>query len=202
MRLSSVAQGCSVVPNISAMLGPYRSQSHRPVRAPLRLRACARLEATVLLPTPPLPLATAITCFTPSIFVAPGEVAAGGFFRSMSTCGVRTPGTADSACMHSRWICCAILGSSTARDNFTNTSSPRTSAFSTKPNETMSRLKPGYFTALSASRTDSAFNDGMDRISSLRAAHLKRIFADGWAENRAPRGIWPPCAAPPADRRL
>ena len=128
------------------------------MRAPPKLRAWARFEATVLLPTPPLPLATAITCLTPSILVAPGEAAAGGFFKSISTWGVRNPGTEASAVMHSRWICWETFGSSTASESLTKTSSPRTSADSTKPNETISRLKPGYFTDLSASRTISEFN--------------------------------------------
>src|SRR6266536_5097171 len=41
------------------------SASVRPTRRPCMCRATARLAATVDLPTPPLPLATAITCFTP-----------------------------------------------------------------------------------------------------------------------------------------
>src|ERR671925_2256863 len=41
------------------------SASRRPTSAPLLNRAAARLTATVDLPTPPLPEATAIVCFTP-----------------------------------------------------------------------------------------------------------------------------------------
>src|SRR6267378_3673806 len=41
------------------------SASRRPTSAPAFLRAAARLTATVDLPTPPLPDATAIVCFTP-----------------------------------------------------------------------------------------------------------------------------------------
>src|SRR6187200_738384 len=41
------------------------SASISPTRWPCRCSATARLAATVDLPTPPLPLATAITCFTP-----------------------------------------------------------------------------------------------------------------------------------------
>jgi hypothetical protein len=87
-----------------------------------------------------------------------GEAAAGGFFKSISTWGVRNPGTEASAVMHSRWICWETLGSATASESLTKTSSPRTSADSTKPNDTISRLKPGYFTDLSASRTISELN--------------------------------------------
>src|SRR6266545_93523 len=41
------------------------SASIRPTERPCMWRAIARFAATVDLPTPPLPLATAITCFTP-----------------------------------------------------------------------------------------------------------------------------------------
>jgi hypothetical protein len=57
--------GCSSAPNISARLGPYKSQSHSPVRRPCDWNAAARFAATVDLPTPPLPLATATIRFTP-----------------------------------------------------------------------------------------------------------------------------------------
>ena len=45
-------------------LGPYTSASSSPTLAPEAARAAARLAATVLLPTPPLPLATAIKLVT------------------------------------------------------------------------------------------------------------------------------------------
>src|SRR5688572_8555168 len=50
-----------VSPTMRGMFGPYRSASSRPTRAPVRLKATARFRATVDLPTPPLPLATART---------------------------------------------------------------------------------------------------------------------------------------------
>src|SRR3990172_6541927 len=43
------------------------SQSSRPVRAPRCASATARLTATVVFPTPPLPLLTAIVCLTNGI---------------------------------------------------------------------------------------------------------------------------------------
>ena len=47
------------------MFGPVMSASSRPTAAPARASATARLTLTVLLPTPPLPDATAITFLTP-----------------------------------------------------------------------------------------------------------------------------------------
>src|SRR5687767_14364815 len=41
------------------------SESMSPIRRPLLASASARFAATVDLPTPPLPLATAITCLMP-----------------------------------------------------------------------------------------------------------------------------------------
>jgi hypothetical protein len=55
---SAVPSGPSLMPNIMPMLGPYRSASSRPTLRPFFARAQARLAATVLLPTPPLPLPT------------------------------------------------------------------------------------------------------------------------------------------------
>ena len=45
-------------------LGPYTSASRSPTLAPEAARDAARLAATVLLPTPPLPLATAMKLVT------------------------------------------------------------------------------------------------------------------------------------------
>ena len=53
--------------NMAAWLGPYISASNTPTRLPLAAIAMARLAVTVDLPTPPLPDATAIICFTPSV---------------------------------------------------------------------------------------------------------------------------------------
>ena len=44
--------------------GPYISRSKRPTLSPLFFKPQAIFEATVDLPTPPLPLAIAITFFT------------------------------------------------------------------------------------------------------------------------------------------
>src|SRR5439155_6440774 len=51
-------------PILMGMLGPYTSASIRPTFAPARLSATERLTATVVFPTPPLPLLIAITCLT------------------------------------------------------------------------------------------------------------------------------------------
>src|SRR6266568_3987416 len=107
------------------------SQSHRPTRAPVCSSATARFAATVDLPTPPLPLATAITCLTPGIRAAPMPAPA-------------PPGGAG------------IFGSFVASASCTLTSPLSIWIDFTKPNETMSRLKPGYFTDFNAVFTCSS----------------------------------------------
>ena len=63
--LSSLFVGWPSSPSISGTFGPVMSASSRPTAAPSRASATARFTATVLLPTPPLPDATASTFFTP-----------------------------------------------------------------------------------------------------------------------------------------
>src|SRR5260370_11507669 len=67
MCLSAVAPGCSVAPSIIGTFGPYTSASSKPTLLPRFAKASARFTATVVLPTPPLPLATATRFFTPGI---------------------------------------------------------------------------------------------------------------------------------------
>src|SRR3954453_17486176 len=62
----SLARGWPSSPSIIGMLGPVMSASSRPTDAPARARATARFTDTVLLPTPPLPDATAMTFFRPA----------------------------------------------------------------------------------------------------------------------------------------
>src|SRR6266446_1572499 len=67
MCLSAVASGCCVAPSIIGTFGPYTSASSNPTLCPSFAKASARFTATVVLPTPPLPLATATRFFTPGI---------------------------------------------------------------------------------------------------------------------------------------
>src|SRR6478735_8773006 len=57
--------GTSGAPSIVGIDGPNTSASSRPTLAPWRASASARFTATVDLPTPPLPAATAMTFFGP-----------------------------------------------------------------------------------------------------------------------------------------
>src|SRR5438552_3685271 len=67
MRRSASARGSSVEASIKGTLGPYTSASSSPILWPSFSSARARLTATVVLPTPPLPLATATRFFTPGM---------------------------------------------------------------------------------------------------------------------------------------
>src|SRR5256885_2239822 len=78
------------------------SASRRPTSAPALRRAAARFTATVDLPTPPLPDATAIVCLTPGkISEGLGREKAGRTLAVIRTSTPVTPGsspTASSAC--------------------------------------------------------------------------------------------------------
>src|SRR5437773_2264303 len=128
------------------------SQSHKPTRVSVCSSATARFAATVDLPTPPLPLATAMTCLIPGIRVAPTPAPApvGGAWMSIKTLALRTPSMARSACSASFLIVAGTFGSFVARASCTLASPLSILTDLTRPNDTMSRVKPGYFTDFSA----------------------------------------------------
>ena len=104
--------------------------------------ASAKLAATVDLPTPPLPLAIAITRATPGIGCGPRGRAPGAASRTIST-GPGMPGMAAIVARTASSICCttsafAVLGASRTVTPLEDTSMSRT-----MPKETMSREKPG-----------------------------------------------------------
>src|SRR5438552_4851690 len=134
------------------------SQSHRPTRAPVWSNATARLAATVDLPTPPLPLATAITCLTSGIRVAPMPAPAppGGAWISIKTFALRIPSIPRNARSASFLIAAGTFGSFVASASCTLTSPLLIWIDFTKPNDTMSRVKPGYFTDFNAVFTCSS----------------------------------------------
>ena len=59
------ALGLEWIPNSLGIDGPNRSASRTPTASPSFASPTARLQATVDLPTPPLPEATAMMCLTP-----------------------------------------------------------------------------------------------------------------------------------------
>src|SRR5579862_239038 len=171
MRFSSVAEGRSREPNMREMLGPYRSQSQRPVAAPCIWRATARFAATVDFPTPPLPLAMAMTCLTPGMDTAPTPAACAGAWMSRTTRMLPTPGSPPSAASLCSLMALGTSGSLVASAIRTATSAPCMSMAFTSPKETMSLLKPGYFTAASRSRIASSV---ICMIRSIAFPHIAR----------------------------
>ena len=80
------------------------STSSRPTCLPASARATARFTATVLLPTPPFPEATAIVFFTPGSTAS--SLAAEGRPRVealISTSAFSTPSRASTRSLASRW---------------------------------------------------------------------------------------------------
>lgn len=89
-----------------------------------------------------------------------------------------TPGRARSAASHSARICAATSAEAVVIERRNETFPPPTATSLTKPKETMSRLKPGYLTVRSASRT----------VSSLGAVGAwdtsVRVRRPGWVGRR------------------
>src|SRR5258708_17612998 len=65
MRLSPRTFGWASRQNIRGTLGPYTSASSRPTLCPSLDKTIARLTASVVFPTPPLPEPTAMIAPTP-----------------------------------------------------------------------------------------------------------------------------------------
>src|SRR5579885_519357 len=153
MRRCGLTRAASSTPIIIATLGPYTSASIRPTRCPSACIAIARLTATVDLPTPPFPLATAITCRTPGLGRrALCAAAARGWAASTSTCTPGTPGMAATVRLTSSITVRTTSGLADTGARNTVTPAWATSMSLIRPKETMSRLKPGYLIFLSSLR--------------------------------------------------
>ena len=110
-------------------------------------------------PTPPLPLATAMMCLIPSNVRgsdAGPPALAGGAWISIKTFASASRGHFRRIFSASSFILRGMAGSFAASASWTVTLSPVALDSLTNPKETISRLKPGYFTVLSASLTSSS----------------------------------------------
>ena len=120
--------GTSGAPSIVGIDGPNTSASRSPTFAPWRASASARFTATVDLPTPPLPAATAITFrgpFRSALSLGAGRYAVTISGTTLTRLAPR-PRSASSIRLASSRRCVvgyACVGMST----FTSTSSPETS---------------------------------------------------------------------------
>src|SRR5678816_1259595 len=142
------------------------SASRSPTRAPARSSASARFAATVLFPTPPLPLITRITLRTPGTGSSPVRSRV-GTSRSHSTRTSRAPSAARSAASTFTRFAADGADSRTRSE----TASPSTLA-STSPSSTSGRSNTGSRTAAIAESTSS-------RV-------IARGCAAGAAERQAP----------------
>src|SRR5438132_4678526 len=131
------------------------SASSSPTEAPLLRSAAARLTATVDLPTPPLPEATAIVCLTPGrTSEGFGRMNAGRTLAVMRTSTPVTPGispTATSACDLNR----SLTGQAGVVSSKVKLTLPcgLTSSSLIMPRLTTSRPRSGSLMRPSASRT-------------------------------------------------
>src|SRR5450755_2710262 len=148
------------------------SESMRPTLCPSLWRERARLAATVDLPTPPLPDATATLKRTSRRRAASagGTPAAprGGAIEGACTerriVTAFTPGRDRSFSFASRSISSAARGDSVVISSRKETLPPPTARSLTKPNETMSRDSPGNLTVFRTSRTRSSVSSVVEGI--------------------------------------
>src|ERR1051326_8639074 len=177
------------------------SQSIRPTRPPLPCdsntcaSAHARFTENVLLPTPPLPDAMATECRI--VFGAaalpprlPPAVAplAGAFpaVTATSTIVSFTPGMTRRHFSTSVFKCSGIFGSLVVSASETFAVQSTSAAERTSPNETMSRLKPGYFTCLRCSLICS----GVTRVTPEQIKeHLKQVKYPGFSRDIVSFGL-------------
>src|SRR6185369_4657655 len=159
------------------------SASRSPTRWPSWVSDTARLAATVDLPTPPLPLATATTCRTSGMRLESWAIAfwaassrAGGLTTFMLTCALATPGTARTVRSTSSRTFSPAAGLWVDIWRSTTTMPALALTWCTKPKETMSRLMPGNFTAFRDSQTaDSRSFAMIERLPLWPPLHLFRL---------------------------
>ena len=169
------------------------SASSTPTVAPSDARAQARLAVTVLLPTPPLPEATAITCRTPGRALAlSGWCVDESDERRTSTCS--TPGNALTAASASSLRRSLTGQAGVVRTRSKSTLVPSMRRLRTNPRVTMSLCRSGSWTALRASRICSWFG------ITQRYRTLQVLYMEGSGESLPPRGARGR-AAPPSPGR-
>jgi hypothetical protein len=139
------------VPIMRGTFGPVMSASSRPTRAPSRARLTARFTATVDLPTPPLPDATAIVFRTPGMRSAAGPPKVRFTLLAQSTRTVVAPSGMSASPMSLSIV--ALRGhagvvSSTVR----STTLPSIVTLLTMPSDTRSRPISGSLTPPRAAR--------------------------------------------------
>src|SRR5262245_37779835 len=162
------------------------SESSSPTRAPSWASVTARLAATVDLPTPPLPLATATTCRTSGMRLESWAMArwaassrAGGRTTFMLTWAFATPGTARTARSTSSRTFSPAAGLWVDIWRSTTTAPALALTCCTKPKETMSRLMPGNFTVFRASQTADSRSFAMIQSLPLLLDGLSGVEARG-----------------------
>jgi len=167
--LFSFTSGSPEAPSIPGTLAPYMSASRSPTLAPALLRAIAKFTATVDLPTPPFPLATAITFFTredPKVLPPMEEVTS----EETSTFTASTPGRALTLAVASSTSLSLMGQAGVVRTSFTSTLPSRTTMSFTNPRLTISLPRSGSLTTERARNTCSLETD-------IRTTPSRRIRA-------------------------
>jgi len=153
------------MPSSRGTENPQMSASSTPTVSPRRARATARLTVTELLPTPPLPEATAITRAVSGTSVTGASSRARSRARAMTACfcaasitpvvtvTCSTPSSAPTWVSTSRWIWVRNGQPAMVSATSTATRPPSTRTEVTMPRSTMSAPNSGSITLRRADRT-------------------------------------------------
>lgn len=155
--------GKTFLPNKTVALGPWMSQSISPTLASppaenLRAKARARFTATVLLPTPPFPEATATVNFTPASPSGTPSARAETFFDGSSESSFTSNSTPGNFSARAREASSRTFFAESSEPPVKILTSARPSpalAYFTIPKDTMSLEYGGYFTPRRASKMSS-----------------------------------------------
>ena len=155
------------------------SASSNPTLAPSAASASARFTAVVLLPTPPLPDATATIFFTPGNSCTPRCTAWGTTFMLMLTETLVTPATVFAAAINALrkspvWL---LAGYPNSTSNATSPSEMTT--LRTALDETKSRPVLGSITLLRAPNSVSCVNAIQYLLGTLSLARTESPFTQG-----------------------
>ena len=202
--LLAVAFGWPSMPIIIGMFGPVMSASSSPTEAPAWARATARLTLTVLLPTPPLPEATAMT------FLTPGRSCSAWRGCARRTIAPQVISTVSAPIAVSTALALPSISSLSGQAGVVSSivkaiAAPSMATSLTISRVTMSRPSSGSWTARSASMTALSVRVGMSGGSlwvvvagsvltvvasiSYRASHRDRVGRPG-VDPRASASAW------------
>ena len=184
----------SWVPIISGTLGPVMSASSRPTVAPSRARLTARFTATVVLPTPPLPEATAIVFRTPGMRSAIGPPKVRFTFEAHSIFTAPAPSPVSSSAMSDSIVAlrgqAGVVSSTVIVTSDPSMSIPRTMFSATRSRPISGSLTRARAAMIASSVSVVVTEASVSDVQEDRRHTLRRGRRTGSIPCRRPRRGW------------